>query len=200
MTWLWFRSHLIPAVDGDDQVSPLAPDGLVRVLCCSLGVQNIKADRASFDVSLGVRYTELGARGQPHRKYATSKTSKTTLQVSVGFSFGLQLLSPTNTVTRYQSPPPALWGGFFVECGHWPSCVWLRYSLRNKTFQDDDRCFNPSADAWRAALHKHVLVFACSGLGKTHMRHLLRQSGDLVRTIPIDYRMAPATWAKTIGR
>ena len=46
----------------------------------------------------------------------------------------------------------------------------------------------PSADAWRAAPHKHVLVFGMSGLGKTHMAHLLRHSGGWFH-YSIDYRI-----------
>ena len=56
----------------------------------------------------------------------------------------------------------------------------------------------PSADAWRAALHKHVLVFGMSGLGKTHMAHLLRQSGDWFH-YSIDYRIGTRYLGETIA-
>ena len=46
----------------------------------------------------------------------------------------------------------------------------------------------PTADAWRAAPRKKVLVFGMSGLGKTHMAHLLRGSGDWFH-YSIDYRI-----------
>lgn len=56
----------------------------------------------------------------------------------------------------------------------------------------------PSADAWRAAPHKHVLVFGMSGLGKTHMAHLLRQSGDWFH-YSIDYRIGTRYLGETIA-
>lgn len=46
----------------------------------------------------------------------------------------------------------------------------------------------PSAAAWRAAPRKKVLVFAMSGLGKTHLSHLLRSNGDWFH-YSIDYRI-----------
>ncbi len=56
----------------------------------------------------------------------------------------------------------------------------------------------PSADAWRAAPHKHVLVFGMSGLGKTHMAHLLRQSGGWFH-YSIDYRIGTRYLGETIA-
>jgi len=56
----------------------------------------------------------------------------------------------------------------------------------------------PSADAWRAAPHKHVLVFGMSGLGKTHMAHLLRQSGRWFH-YSIDYRIGTRYLGETIA-
>jgi chromosomal replication initiation ATPase DnaA len=35
-----------------------------------------------------------------------------------------------------------------------------------------------TADAWRAAPRRKVLVFGMSGLGKTHLSGILRGSGD----------------------
>lgn len=45
-----------------------------------------------------------------------------------------------------------------------------------------------SADDWRAAPRKKVLVFAMSGLGKTHLSHLLREDGSWFH-YSIDYRI-----------
>jgi hypothetical protein len=45
-----------------------------------------------------------------------------------------------------------------------------------------------SADDWRGAPRKSVLVFGMSGLGKTHMSNLLRASGDWFH-YSIDYRI-----------
>ena len=56
----------------------------------------------------------------------------------------------------------------------------------------------PSAAAWRAAPHKHVLVFGMSGLGKTHMAHLLRQSGRWFH-YSIDYRIGTRYLGETIA-
>lgn len=44
------------------------------------------------------------------------------------------------------------------------------------------------ADAWRAAPHKRVLLFAMSGLGKTHLSQMLRDQGDWFH-YSIDYRI-----------
>lgn len=46
----------------------------------------------------------------------------------------------------------------------------------------------PTADAWRAAPRRKVLVFGMSGLGKTHLSGLLRGSGDWFH-YSIDYRI-----------
>ncbi|MGR3501205.1 ATPase [Pseudaestuariivita sp.] len=46
----------------------------------------------------------------------------------------------------------------------------------------------PDARAWRAAPRKRVLLFAMSGLGKTHISNILRQSGDWFH-YSIDYRI-----------
>jgi len=46
----------------------------------------------------------------------------------------------------------------------------------------------PTADAWRQATHRNVLVFGMSGLGKTHLSHLLRSSGNWFH-YSIDYRI-----------
>lgn len=46
----------------------------------------------------------------------------------------------------------------------------------------------PDAESWRAAAQRNVLVFAMSGLGKTHLSHLLRESGDWFH-YSIDYRI-----------
>ncbi|PKP73309.1 MAG: ATPase [Alphaproteobacteria bacterium HGW-Alphaproteobacteria-6] len=45
-----------------------------------------------------------------------------------------------------------------------------------------------SADDWRAAPRKRVLLFGMSGLGKTHLSNLLRASGDWFH-YSIDYRI-----------
>lgn len=45
-----------------------------------------------------------------------------------------------------------------------------------------------SAQDWRAATHKRVLLFAMSGLGKTHISQMLRDSGDWFH-YSIDYRI-----------
>lgn len=45
-----------------------------------------------------------------------------------------------------------------------------------------------SADDWRGAQHKRVLLFGMSGLGKTHLSNLLRASGDWFH-YSIDYRI-----------
>ncbi|QFS83173.1 hypothetical protein FIU97_10070 [Roseivivax sp. THAF40] len=46
----------------------------------------------------------------------------------------------------------------------------------------------PSAAAWRDAPNKRVLLFAMSGLGKTHVANLLRTEGDWFH-YSIDYRI-----------
>jgi len=46
----------------------------------------------------------------------------------------------------------------------------------------------PTAADWRAAQHKSVLVFGMSGLGKTHMSNLLRDTGQWFH-YSIDYRI-----------
>ncbi|TMM54504.1 ATPase [Sulfitobacter sabulilitoris] len=46
----------------------------------------------------------------------------------------------------------------------------------------------PTADDWRAAARKKVLVYGMSGLGKTHMSTLLRDSGKWFH-YSIDYRI-----------
>jgi hypothetical protein len=46
----------------------------------------------------------------------------------------------------------------------------------------------PTADAWRTAPHKRVMVFGMSGLGKTHMSTILRETGDWFH-YSIDYRI-----------
>jgi hypothetical protein len=56
----------------------------------------------------------------------------------------------------------------------------------------------PTADDWRAASHKKVLVFGMSGLGKTHMAHLLRGSGDWFH-YSIDYRIGTRYLGETIA-
>ena len=45
-----------------------------------------------------------------------------------------------------------------------------------------------SADEWRAAPNKRVLLFAMSGLGKTYLSHKLRETGDWFH-YSIDYRI-----------
>ena len=44
------------------------------------------------------------------------------------------------------------------------------------------------ANAWRAAPHKRVLLFAMSGLGKTHVSQMLRDQGDWFH-YSVDYRI-----------
>lgn len=56
----------------------------------------------------------------------------------------------------------------------------------------------PTADEWRAAPRKKVLVFGMSGLGKTHMAHLLRGSGDWFH-YSIDYRIGTRYLGETIA-
>lgn len=46
----------------------------------------------------------------------------------------------------------------------------------------------PTAQAWRAAPQKRVIVFGMSGLGKTHLANILRQGGDWFH-YSIDYRI-----------
>ncbi len=46
----------------------------------------------------------------------------------------------------------------------------------------------PSADAWRDAPNKRVVLFAMSGLGKTHVSNLLRDAGGWFH-YSIDYRI-----------
>ena len=46
----------------------------------------------------------------------------------------------------------------------------------------------PDADTWRAAPAKHVLFYGMSGLGKTHLSHMLRSAGDWFH-YSIDYRI-----------
>ena len=46
----------------------------------------------------------------------------------------------------------------------------------------------PSAQEWRDAAHRNVLVFGMSGLGKTHLSDMLRRSGDWFH-YSIDYRI-----------
>ena len=46
----------------------------------------------------------------------------------------------------------------------------------------------PTADDWRAAPRRKVLIFGMSGLGKTHLSSLLRASGDWFH-YSIDYRI-----------
>ncbi|NOR29548.1 MAG: ATPase [Sulfitobacter sp.] len=58
--------------------------------------------------------------------------------------------------------------------------------------------FYPSADAWRAAPRKKVLLFAMSGLGKTHLAHLLRSNGDWFH-YSIDYRIGTRYLGETIA-
>lgn len=55
-----------------------------------------------------------------------------------------------------------------------------------------------SAKAWRAAPRKKVLVFGMSGLGKTHLSHLLRGSGDWFH-YSIDYRIGTRYLGETIA-
>ncbi len=56
----------------------------------------------------------------------------------------------------------------------------------------------PTADAWRAAPHRKVLVFGMSGLGKTHLAGLLRRSGDWFH-YSIDYRIGTRYLGETIA-
>ncbi|MBY6115665.1 ATPase [Mameliella alba] len=46
----------------------------------------------------------------------------------------------------------------------------------------------PTASAWRDAPHKRVVLFAMSGLGKTHVSNLLREAGGWFH-YSIDYRI-----------
>ncbi|EBA07291.1 hypothetical protein [Sagittula stellata] len=46
----------------------------------------------------------------------------------------------------------------------------------------------PTAQAWRDAPNKRVVLFAMSGLGKTHVSNILRQAGDWFH-YSIDYRI-----------
>jgi hypothetical protein len=46
----------------------------------------------------------------------------------------------------------------------------------------------PNADAWRAAKNKRVMVYGMSGLGKTHMSDILRNTKDWFH-YSIDYRI-----------
>lgn len=45
-----------------------------------------------------------------------------------------------------------------------------------------------SAEKWRSAAHKHVLLFGMSGLGKTYLSNMLRGSGDWFH-YSVDYRI-----------
>ncbi len=55
----------------------------------------------------------------------------------------------------------------------------------------------PTVDAWRTAPRKKVLVFGMSGLGKTHLAHLLRCNGDWFH-YSIDYRIGTRYLGETI--
>lgn len=46
----------------------------------------------------------------------------------------------------------------------------------------------PTPDAWHAARDKRILLFAMSGLGKTHVSNLLREAGDWFH-YSVDYRI-----------
>jgi hypothetical protein len=46
----------------------------------------------------------------------------------------------------------------------------------------------PTPDAWHAAQDKRILLFAMSGLGKTHVSNLLREAGDWFH-YSVDYRI-----------
>jgi len=48
--------------------------------------------------------------------------------------------------------------------------------------------YYPTANDWRAAPHKRVVLFAMSGLGKTHVSSMLRQTGHWFH-YSIDYRI-----------
>ncbi len=56
----------------------------------------------------------------------------------------------------------------------------------------------PTAQEWRAEPHRKVLVFGMSGLGKTHLSGLLRQSGDWFH-YSIDYRIGTRYLGETIA-
>ncbi|AXI46812.1 ATPase [Sulfitobacter sp. SK012] len=55
----------------------------------------------------------------------------------------------------------------------------------------------PDAAAWQAAAHRKVLVFSMSGLGKTHLAHLLRGEGNWFH-YSIDYRIGTRYLGETI--
>ncbi|MGI9388712.1 MAG: ATPase, partial [Boseongicola sp.] len=46
----------------------------------------------------------------------------------------------------------------------------------------------PSAEAWRNATEKRIMLFGMSGLGKTHISNLLRSSGGWFH-YSVDYRI-----------
>ena len=56
----------------------------------------------------------------------------------------------------------------------------------------------PTAQDWRAAPHRKILVFGMSGLGKTHLSSLLRVSGDWFH-YSIDYRIGTRYLGETIA-
>ena len=45
-----------------------------------------------------------------------------------------------------------------------------------------------NGNVWKAAKHKKVLLFAMSGLGKTHVSSMLRNDGDWFH-YSVDYRL-----------
>lgn len=55
-----------------------------------------------------------------------------------------------------------------------------------------------SADDWRRAPHKRVLLFAMSGLGKTHLSKMLRAGGDWFH-YSIDYRIGTRYMGEAIA-
>ena len=55
-----------------------------------------------------------------------------------------------------------------------------------------------SAEAWRAAPEKRVLLFGMSGLGKTHVSAMLPQGRRLVPLLGRLPHRHPLTWASTL--
>ena len=60
--------------------------------------------------------------------------------------------------------------------------------------------YYPTANDWRAAPHKRVVLFAMSGLGKTHVSSMLRQTGHWFH-YSIDYRIGTGVFfSKNVSR
>ena len=71
---------------------------------------------------------------------------------------------------------------------YWADRSGKKYWQNRKTAFTHQRMIYASADEWRAAPEKRVLLFAMSGLGKTYLSNMLRSTGDWFH-YSIDYRI-----------